>query len=263
MILVLCQTGQMCNRLMTLIGAYSLAVKYKEEMCCPIVCDKLRKNFAFDESASSVKPKIFNIPRLDKALWWVYYFLRITRLYRVIPKKYNNKRQHKIQILIDAFAHIDKSAIIENLEACQKYFAFKKETVVKCEQMLASYRVKDKMLIAVHARRGDYRKYRGGTFCFSDEEWLKWLIQLNRESSIRFVFFSNEKIDLVFFQENGLDVVQSEGSDVEDLCVMSKCDYVIGPPSSFSWWAMVVGQTPRLEVTRDKRTVTLEEFKIL
>ena len=158
MILVLCQSGQMCNRLMTLIGAYSLAVKHNEDLCCPIVCDKLRKNFAFDESASNISTKIYNVPRLDKALWWVYFFLRVTKLYRFIPKRYNVNRQHKLQIFIDAFAHIDKSAIVENVEACKKYFAFKPETLAKAESALSHYRTEGKKLVAVHARRGDYRK---------------------------------------------------------------------------------------------------------
>lgn len=77
----------------------------------------------------------------------------------------------------------------------------------------------------------------------------------------------NEKI-LFFISTNEVDLdwVDSDipllnfrgGSPARDLYSLSKCDYIIGPPSTFSRWASLVGHVP-IHLIWDKNKPILKE----
>ena len=58
MILMLARSGQMCNQLMTLIAAYSLGLRYKDDVCCPIVDKDIKRYFVFQDQYSPIKVSI-------------------------------------------------------------------------------------------------------------------------------------------------------------------------------------------------------------
>ena len=43
---------------------------------------------------------------------------------------------------------------------------------------------------------------------------------------------------------------------------MSMCDYIMGPDSTYSWWAMVMGHKPRLKLTKGMAGCTFDDFKL-
>ena len=47
---------------------------------------------------------------------------------------------------------------------------------------------------------------------------------------------------------------------VSALHAMSLCDYIIGPPSTFSGWASFMGRVPRLQLKSRDQAVRLEDF---
>ena len=47
---------------------------------------------------------------------------------------------------------------------------------------------------------------------------------------------------------------------VSAMHAMSLCDYILGPPSTFSGWASFMGRVPRLEIKSRDHVVRLEEF---
>ncbi|MCJ7694471.1 MAG: hypothetical protein MUO40_03510, partial [Anaerolineaceae bacterium] len=56
---------------------------------------------------------------------------------------------------------------------------------------------------------------------------------------VRFLITSNEKQDSNYFSE--FDHVIGNGHPIEDLYSLAKCDYITGPPSTYSSWAAYYG----------------------
>ena len=112
-------------------------------------------------------------------------------------------------------------------------------------------------------RRGDYKNFQGGKWYYSDENYARWMKALVRNKEVQFVLFSNETINLSYFEEQGLNVIGMQGSAIEDLCCLSMCDYIMGPPSTYSWWAAMYGNKRRLILENRDTEYQWEDFKYL
>jgi hypothetical protein len=108
-------------------------------------------------------------------------------------------------------------------------------------------------LVGVHIRRGDYKKWHGGRYYFNDEVYEKYMNafsqRLLREGAKKsaFVLFSNEK---VCFAETSNLMVSKESWFIDHL-IMSLCDYLIGPPSTFTIWANYIGNNTLFHIQDD------------
>ena len=76
----------------------------------------------------------------------------------------------------------------------------------------------------------------------------------HQHEPIRFVICSNEKLDLSYFREAGLEVNAGPGHEALDLYALSKCDLIIGPPSTYNLWASFLNDVPLFWI-RDKNDV--------
>lgn len=114
-------------------------------------------------------------------------------------------------------------------------------------------------LIGVHIRRGDYKKWKGGIYCYNDSVYKKHMNSISEQLSLQgkdkqmFVIFSNE--DLKFQQSTNIFI--SKENWYIDQYVMSICDYLIGPPSTFTLWASYVGRTKLFHIYDDNENIIL------
>jgi hypothetical protein len=108
----------------------------------------------------------------------------------------------------------------------------------------------DTFLIGVHIRRGDYKEYLGGAYYFSYPEYrslLERLYDLVGVSNVHFIIVSNEPVPISVLE--GLPATWLVGSEVEDLYSLARCNLIVGPPSTYSDWAMFYGNSKRYVFT--------------
>ncbi|MCM1141943.1 MAG: alpha-1,2-fucosyltransferase [Muribaculum sp.] len=102
------------------------------------------------------------------------------------------------------------------------------------------------IIVGVHIRRGDYANWLNGKFYYSDEKYLSVIEKICTKfpyKKIGFYFASNEAIDKTNFRS--IDYFQiDKATPAIDLYALSRCDYIIGPPSTFSNWAAFYGNHP-------------------
>jgi hypothetical protein len=112
-------------------------------------------------------------------------------------------------------------------------------------------RTKCDILIGVHIRHGDYRQFEDGKYFFSVEEYFnvmkKLLEYFPKGKKITFLICSDEKQDLML---SDLDIVLGTGHLIEDLYLLSKCDYIVGCPSTYNMWASFHGSVPLYHITK-------------
>ena len=106
-------------------------------------------------------------------------------------------------------------------------------------------------IVGVHIRRGDYRTFCEGRFYYSDTEIDVFMSQICDifGNETRFFISSNEAISDLFCKKYHI-VDCCNSKPVEDMYCLSKCDYIIGPYSSFSSWASFYNNVPYCRMKR-------------
>ncbi|MDI9314397.1 MAG: alpha-1,2-fucosyltransferase [Hydrotalea sp.] len=98
------------------------------------------------------------------------------------------------------------------------------------------YKENKTILIGLHIRRGDYRTWQNGKYFYPDDVWtncIEKIAHYNKNQKFVFVLFSNEEITIKLKYKH---IVSTARWHV-DHYLMSLCDYIIGPPSTFPLWA--------------------------
>ena len=123
----------------------------------------------------------------------------------------------------------------------------------------------EEKIVAVHIRRGDYKTFQNGVFYYHDDVYMD---KMNRMFALlnnhcRFIIFSNDHaINQNLFTEFPYKVYISYGSTVEDHYLMAHCDYIIGPPSTFSLWASYIGETRYYHIYNRNAIPDLNHFTV-
>ncbi|RBL93322.1 alpha-1,2-fucosyltransferase [Chitinophaga flava] len=119
-------------------------------------------------------------------------------------------------------------------------------------------------IIGVHIRRGDYKEFQGGEYYFEDDVYIDKIKQLlnNLNTPHKVIIFTNDDALNKANYTQHFNVLFSENPVHVDHFLMSRCDYLIGPVSSFSLWASYIGETPLFHIRTANDVVTLDKFKI-
>ncbi len=109
-------------------------------------------------------------------------------------------------------------------------------------------------VIGVHIRRGDYRNFLNGKYYYDDDVYLnkmEWIMNSKEYNGKKLVFIlcSDEKINTNHF--NHFQISYKPRDPIHDLYLLSSCDCIIGPPSTFSYWASVYGIVPLIRMFPD------------
>ena len=117
------------------------------------------------------------------------------------------------------------------------------------------------VLVGVHIRHGDYKTYLSGKYFYEIElyhEKMKEIKTFFPGRSVRFCVCSNTPINVARFFD--LDCVNGPGHIVEDLIVLTRCNYILGPPSTFTIWASFYGSVPLYQMEDINRKIEFSDF---
>ena len=104
--------------------------------------------------------------------------------------------------------------------------------------------------LGVHIRRGDYAQWRNGQYFFDDAVYAAYInkfAEMHPDKTIHVYLSTNDsQVTADAYQQlcPKVAVHHLQGSAPEDLFMLSECDYVIGPPSTFSLVAAMYRDIP-------------------
>lgn len=118
------------------------------------------------------------------------------------------------------------------------------------------------LVVGIHIRQGDYRQHLGGRFFFSIDTYVSVMEQILQlfPRDVRFLVASDTDQD--WKRLGHLPCTRCHGHALIDLFALAGCDYVCGPPSSFSLWASFYGDTPLCMIMSPEQVVTREDFRV-
>ena len=112
------------------------------------------------------------------------------------------------------------------------------------ERRVAEMRDRADVVVGIHVRQGDYAQHLAGRYFYSFIQYagfMRAMIANLAPRRVGFVICSHVPVDHAAF--SGLDWVPGPGHPAADLHALSVCDFIVGPPSSFSAWAAFHGET--------------------
>ena len=155
----------------------------------------------------------------------------------------------------------DYDNVLIHKDKIKRYFTPVNEIQNQLNQLYAALRLRADILIGVHIRRGDYRQFVDGKYLFSQKQYAEKLVELQRsfgDKKILFILCSNESIDLSNFES--LPIVAGPGHLVTDMYLLAKCDYIMGPPSTYTLWASFYGEKPLYQLRDLNRVINIDLF---
>lgn len=120
---------------------------------------------------------------------------------------------------------------------------------------------KSDVVVGIHIRKFIERTYYWDDNVYYDkmEQIKQQVVKLGK--SVSFLVCSNEKVTVT--GNEALDITLGTNHFIEDLYSFAECDYLIGPPSTYSLWASFYGKVPLLFFTTPDQLVNLSDFKVV
>lgn len=148
-----------------------------------------------------------------------------------------------------------------------RLFAFDSHIEKHVAHRLAKWRDDpDNILLGVHIRRGDYNRLLNGRYYFDDATFADAIQQFKNQMNHKHlvvVVCGNVKMPKRVLRQQlpAVDFVFPQGDAAEDLCALSHCDYLMGPPSSYSLVAAMYRDVPLHFIFKANERFTLDDFQ--
>lgn len=148
-------------------------------------------------------------------------------------------------------------------DTIRAYFRPVRKFEMQVEKYMSTHKKPAKILIGVHIRKGDYKEFMDGQFYYENDIYcqkMKDLIALFPEKEVQFMIASNEPIESSDFE--GIDFFKAPNHFLLDLYSLAQCDYLIGPPSTYTMWASFYGRKPLQKIHSREQKMSRAAFEM-
>lgn len=207
---------------------------------------------------------------------WIYLLVKLAASRGWIPtvdfNNFDSDYAEEQQVMLNRHFVLAKGWCVRFYDLFEKYraditamFAFRKPVKRKVDALLAAC-APEAVKLGVHIRRGDYATWCKGHYFYNDDQYataIERFIQLMDGRPVEvFICGNDPKLNRKYFQDRlkGATVHFPDGSPAEDLCLFSQCDYLIGPPSTFTLVASMYHDAWLYWIADANHAYTLEDF---
>lgn len=173
-------------------------------------------------------------------------------------------RRKKIIFLTGAWKHRAWANYEAHLGATRHHFRLIPELRARVLRHFAPIRAAGDVVVGAHIRQGDNATDPVRRDCFPSEAYAKVMrkiVALFPGKRVVFLVCSNQSQPESLFE--GMTIFRGPGEFIEDMYILAECDYLFGAgQSSFSAWASMMGQKPRLGLFDPDAPICLGDFKV-
>lgn len=162
-------------------------------------------------------------------------------------------------LLVEGWEFRNDELLFRHREVIRDFFAPVASVRRAVERFIEEVRADCDLLVGVHIRQGDYRIWMDGQFYFPPEAFVEIMKRTRDkypERNVKFLVCSDEPQCLDRF--GGLRVRLGPGDPVQDMHAFAECDFLLGPPSTFTLWASFVGKVPIQFIRNPNDEISLE-----
>lgn len=202
-------------------------------------------------------------------LLWRLGLIRVVRFYETRPDHDEKERQMKSRrnVVVTGWHIRYYDLFIKHLPTIRALFAFSPQVDKECEPIIPGGDGDGTIWLGVHVRRSDYRTFQGGAFYYDDEVYIGLIGQfalLHPGKRINALIASNEHIDIDHWRERLPETriaYYPRLGAIHDLCLLSRCHFLIGAPSTFSLVASMYRNIPLYWIYERGKTLGMTDFK--
>ena len=166
-------------------------------------------------------------------------------------------------VIKDAWLFRDFKNLKKHAEQVRAFFTPIEKHSSAVAALISRSRNDCELLVGVHIRQGDYRRWQGGKYCFDTSAYaavMRRFAATMPEKRVRFLVCSNAKQDEQLFK--GLNYVMGNNHPLEDMYAFARCDFLIGPPSTYTAWASFYGSVPLFVLHDCSVTFCSNDFRV-
>ena len=255
--------GRMCNNILQYGHLYAWGREHKRLT--------ISMRFAY-------KYKYFKICHTRYHHFAVYAFAKYASKWGLIPVvKFNDdgadysenerKMLNSRMIVAEGWYVRYPELFIKYKDKIKDLFRFDQAISEKIDHKLDKYNHSDIIKLGVHIRRGDYARWQGGKYLYSDQQYISIIrnfIENHHQQKVSvFICGNDPSLDKdCFMNAIGEEYVSfPDGNPGEDLCLLSKCDYLIGAPSTFTLVAAMYRDLPLYWIENASDPLTEASFQ--
>ncbi len=167
--------------------------------------------------------------------------------------------------LVQGWKFRANKALAENREKILQYFTPTLKYRTQIDEFVKTHFRSGVLNIGIHIRRGDYKRFEEGQYYYELAEYLQIMQHIAgifSDRTIRFMITSNENVDPGFFRQNNLDVIFAPRHELLDMYLLTRCDLIAGPPSTYTMWASYYGQVPLCMIRKPGEKISPGDFKV-
>jgi hypothetical protein len=159
--------------------------------------------------------------------------------------KFLELANHTSLLFLQGWLFRDHNHFAKHAAAIRAYFEPVEPFRHNVDELIKRARAGCDLLVGVHIRHGDYRKFLGGKYFYEIDEYVRVMEKVERMHAgkkVGFLICSNaEQTEADFARFN---FTFGNNHLVEDMYSFAKCDLVLGPPSTYTTWAAFYGEVP-------------------
>ena len=155
----------------------------------------------------------------------------------------------------------ERSHFSRHGDAIRRYFTPLKAYRDNVDELIEKARQDCDVLVGVYIRHGDFKTFMGGKYFYEIEEYtrvMEKVSQLFPGKRVRFLVCTNVEANKSAFAQH--QVTFGRGHIIEDLYSFARCDYIVGPPSTYTMWASFYGNVPLYVIEDSTRSPALADF---
>jgi hypothetical protein len=281
MIIAVSQEGQLCNRLLHFSHLISYALNSGNSLWYPFFLEyshyfpNLTKKKLEDLNISIYSNGLIRaiLPRLayifSQYCQGSSFFTYIKSSNQIIDLSAITQNTITNNLLIlDGWLFRDNNHFPKNAQLFRELFQFRKSVNNVALGVVSKLRSNPQnCIVGIHIRRGDYAQWQGGRYYFDDEAYLLAMDQISfllncQGKKALFIICSNEPIPPTSQLLAGPNITFHQKAAIDDLCLLTKCDLLFGPPSTFTIWASFFGSIPLCYFESKNQKIELQQFLV-
>jgi len=260
MIFVKSNGGQLCNRIWSYLFLIAHSLHFKEHI---IIADF--------SAYTSFFPNLSTIPNVHflKSSYLTTLLIKTSKIFkhfRVINRFDLQKKS--LIYCCEGWQYRNETIYLEKYKNDLLHlFAPNNKVISHCHSLILPIK-HEKLIVGVHIRKKDYDVFFKGSYYFENSVYKKYMEKVKAELSNKlkketsFLICSDDNIDIQdFYPLNCIKL--PELNSMDDLFGLSICDYIIGPPSTFSMWASFYGSVPLRIINNIDSELSIDQFKVI
>ncbi|RYC71474.1 alpha-1,2-fucosyltransferase [Spirosoma sordidisoli] len=143
-------------------------------------------------------------------------------------------------------------------------FLPKEDVINRSREKIEEIRLTCDILVGIHVRRGDYISFNDGKYFYEDHVYYQHMKNMEKmlpNKKVSFLLCSNEDIEVNNYKD--INIVSHRNPFMNDLTLLSYCDYIVGPPSTFSLWASFMGNIPYYHINDRTAFPSINDFQFV